>query len=133
SFLSVTRAADLAHVGILVGQPLAALTHPTDASRRDADHQRIGRHIFGDDAPRANEGVFIECDAANYGRISSDRRSPADQRALVFFLARYVSARIDDVGEDHRGAAKNIVFQLDALVHRHVVLNLDVVADADAV
>src|SRR6185312_9485199 len=63
------------------------------------------------------------------GAVGADRGAAAHARGLVFVFARNMAARIGDVGEDHRRAAKHIVFEDDAGIHRNIVLNLDVVAD----
>src|SRR3954464_2147756 len=133
TLLSVPGAASCALLWTLVGQPLAALAHPADAARRHSHHQRVGGHIPGDHAPGADERVLVERDTADHGRIRADGRALSHQRALVFVLARHVTARIDHVGEHHRRPTKHVVFEHHTLVHRDVVLNLDVVAYADAV
>jgi hypothetical protein len=40
-----------------------------------------------------------------------------------------VTARIDNIGKNHRWAAKDVVLQLDARIHGDVILNFYVVSD----
>src|SRR6266536_3422329 len=110
-------------------EPLAALTHPADASRRHADHEPIGRDVGRHDGARADERILAQRDAAHDRRVGTDRAAALHERAPVCVLARHVTARVHDVGEDTGGTAEDVVFQLDALVDGHVVLDLDVVAD----
>src|SRR5712664_2668701 len=110
-------------------QSLTALAHPPHAARRHADHQAVGGHVGRDHGARADERVLAECDAANDGRVGPDGAAALHERAPVFVLARDVAARVHHVGEHAGGPAEDVVFQLDALVNRDVVLDLDVVAD----
>src|SRR4051812_10987348 len=133
ALLPIFRAARLTLLRILVGQTLSALAHPADSARRNADHQRVRGYVFRNDASRAHERILVESDAADDRRVGADRRSFAHERPLVFVLARDVAPRIHHVGEDHGRPAEHIVLQHHALVHRDVVLDLDVVADRHAV
>src|SRR3954468_15692160 len=58
--------------GAAVRQALPALTHPTDAPRGNAGHERVGHHVFGDHRPRADERIFTERRAADDGRVRAD-------------------------------------------------------------
>src|SRR5882762_7056056 len=113
-------------------QPLTALAHPADASRRHADHEAIGRHVGRHDGARADEGIFAQRDAAHDGGVRANGAAALHERAPVLVLARYMAARIHDVGEDAGGTTEDVVFQNDALIDRHVILDLDVVADLGA-
>src|ERR1700680_3146141 len=133
AFLPKPRAAHLARLGILVWKPLTTLAHPPDSAGRDANHQRVSGNIVRDHASGAYERVLLERDASHDRRIGANRRPPAHERALVLVLSGDVTTGIDDVCENHRRPAEHIVLQHYALVHRYVVLNLDVVSDPDAV
>lgn len=69
---------------------------------------------------------------ANDGGIGPDTGSSPDRRGAEFIFARYIGARIIDVGEDTTWTAKHVVREFNAIVERDVVLNLAAVADLDA-
>src|SRR5690242_165780 len=114
------------------GEALAALAHPADAAGGDAYHERVRRNVGRDDGARTNECVLAEGDAAHDRRVGADRRAPPHERGTILVLARHVTAGVHHVREDARGTAEHVVLERDALVNRHVVLDLDVVADAGA-
>src|SRR5213076_1498368 len=67
--------------------------------------------------------------AADDRGVRTDRAAALHERAPVLVPARHVAPRIHHVGKHAGGPAEHVVFQLDALVDRDVVLDLDVVAD----
>src|SRR5690606_6996193 len=69
---------------------------------------------------------------AHDGGVGAYGRPAPDPGGLVLVLARNVGTRIDHVGEHARRAAEDVGFELDPFVDGHVVLDLDVVADAGA-
>src|SRR5262249_58088408 len=52
-----------------------------------------------------------------------------DQGRLIFVLANDLTARVDHIGENHAGTAKNVIFQHDGIKDGNIVLDLHVVAD----
>src|SRR5437016_2164820 len=114
------------------GEAFAALAHPADAARRHAYHERVRRNVGSHDGARTNERVLAEGDAAHDRRVRADGRAPPHERGAIFVLARHVAAGVHHVGEDARRPAEHVVLEGDALVNRHVVLKLHVVADARA-
>src|SRR5262249_43488594 len=65
------------------------------------------------------------------GAVRPEGRAPAHESRTQLLHASDFAARIEDVGEHHRRPAKHAVFEGHPLVHRHVVLDLDAVADRD--
>src|SRR5437660_12804645 len=114
------------------GEAFAALAHPADAARRHAYHERVRRNVGSHDGARTNERVLAEGDAAHDRRVRADGRAPLHERGAILMLARHVAAGVHHVGEDARRPAEHVVLVGDALVDRHVVLELHVVPDARA-
>src|SRR5438105_3091701 len=78
------------------------------------------------------ERVLAERDPAQNRGVGADGAPPFDARGSVLVLARHVAPRVQHVGEHARRPAEHIVLQGHAFVDRHVVLDLDVVADPRA-
>ena len=110
-------------------QALAMLAHPADLAGGDAGHEGVGFDVPGDDGAGGDEGVFAQGDAADEGSVGADGGAALDQGAAVFVLADDGGAGVVDVGEDHAGAAEDVVFQGDGVVEADVVLHLAVIAD----
>src|SRR6185369_14459228 len=81
---------------------------------------------------RADKRVPADGVTAYHRRIRAERGAAADRRRPVLVFSRYVAARVHHVREHHRRTAEHVVFEDHTGVDRHVVLNLDVVADGDA-
>src|SRR5438445_3277918 len=112
-------------------QSYPALAHPSGDPGGGAQHEGVVRHVLGDHGAGADEGETPHGVTADEGRVRAERGAPAHERGAVLVLARDMATRIDHVGEHHGGTAKDVVFQDHALVHRYVVLDLDVVANDD--
>ncbi len=84
---------------------------------------------MGDDGAGGDEGVFPQGDAADEGGVGADGGALLHPGAAVFVLANDGGAGVVDVGEDHAGAAKDVVFEGDGVVDTDVVLHLAVMAD----
>src|SRR5450755_4248970 len=106
--------------------------HPADLARGDTQQKRVVGVTAADDGARANECVAAEVGAADDGRVGSERRPAPHQRGDERTFPRQLGSRIFDVREYARGAAEDVVFQLDAVVQRNVILNFDAVADLRA-
>src|SRR6266581_4203946 len=113
-------------------EPLAALAHPPYPARGHAHHERVRRHVGGHDGAGADERVLAERHPAHDRGIGADRAAAFHQRGAVLVLARHVAAGVEHVGEHAGRPAEHVILEGDALVDRHVVLDLDVVADAGA-
>lgn len=109
------------------------LAHPADLAGRDASHKCIGHNVFSDDGASGDEGVFTQCEAADDGGIGADGDALFHQGTPVFALADDGRAGVTDVGEDHAGTAKDVVFQSHGVIDADVVLDLAVIADENIV
>ena len=109
------------------------LAYPADLAGGDASHEGVGFDVFGDDGAGGDESVFAQGDATDEGGVGADGGALLHQGAAVFVLADDGGAGVVDVGEDHAGAAEDIVFQGDGVVDADVVLHLAVVTDEDVV
>ena len=115
----------------------AALAYPTDPSPGVTDHHRVIRYVLGNDCPGADHGIPAYGVAADDYGVSTNRGSPLHQGSLVLRFARDVTARVDDIGEDHARSAEHVVLEGNALVHGDIVLDLagisydNVLADND--
>src|SRR5206468_2653311 len=107
---------------ICEGQPLPALAHPADAARGHTHHEAVGGHVCCDHRAGPDEGVLAQRHAAHDRGVGTNRAAPLHQGATVLMLARDMAARVQYVGEHAGRAAEDVVFELDALVDRHVVL-----------
>jgi hypothetical protein len=114
-------------------ESVSGLRHPSDATRRHAGHERKVRYIARNDGAGADKRMPPDGHATHDGGVGPDARPTPHQRALILVLARHRATWIDDVGEHHGRSAEDIVFQLDALVQRHIVLDAGVVAHRHAV
>lgn len=112
---------------------LTEAAHPADLARRHARHERIGLHAPVDHSARSDECVFAYHRAADNGAIGAQGGPSAHQSVAVLAFAADGRAGIVDVGKNHTGAAKHVVFDFDPIVYRDVVLDFDVVADHDAI
>ena len=110
-------------------QALAVLAHPADLTGGDAGHEGVGFDVLDDDGAGGDEDIFAQGDATDEGGVSTDSCAALDPGAAVFILTDDGGAGVVDVGEDHAGAAEDVVFQGDGVVNTDVVLHLAVVAD----
>ena len=67
--------------------------------------------------------------AANDGAVGPQGGAFLDEGGADLIHFGYLGAGVVDICEDHRGAAEDAVFQGDAFIHAHVVLELALVAD----
>jgi len=105
-------------------QPLTLLAHPADLPGGNTGHEGVGFDVLGDDGPGADEGVLAERDAADDGGIGANRGPLPHEGAAVPVLTGDGCTRIVDIGEDHAGAAEDIVFEGHGVVKADVVLDL---------
>src|SRR5436305_320658 len=73
-----------------------------------------------------------ESRSANDGGVGSYRSALFYERAAIFMFPFDWTARINDIGEDHRWAAKDVVFEFNSGIDRYIILNLDAIADSHA-
>ncbi len=114
-------------------QPLAKPAHPADLFCRHACHQGVGFDVAVDDRTGSHKSVFAQCGAADDGAVGTQRGAALNQSVTVFVFAADSAAGVIDVGKDHAGAAKHVVFKRDVVIYRDVVLNLAVIANDHAV
>ena len=113
------------------GDFIAVFVHPTDLAGRIADHEGIGRHIFGDNGARANHAILAKFVATNDGSVCSDGHATTENRLFVLVLAADGCAGVDDVCEHHRRTEEHIVLADNARIDRDVVLDFAVTAEFD--
>ena len=87
------------------------------------------RDVSDDDRSCSHEGVPAHRHAAHNRAVRAQCRVMPDQRLLDLCFPWDGTSGVDDVGEHHRRAAKDEVFQRDSFVDRHVVLDLDTRSD----
>jgi len=98
-----------------------------------SQHQRVSRHVTIHYGSRTNKSVLANSDATNNGAICAECRTTPNMSLAIFVFTSDGRARVVDIGKDHARPTKNIVFQPDGVIHRHIVLYLDVVADYNIV
>ena len=110
---------------------IAVFVHPTDLAGRIADHEGIGRHIFGNNRAGTNHAILAEFVSADNRSVSPDRNAATENRLFVLVLAADGCAGVDDVCEHHRRAEEHIVLADNARIDRDVVLDFAVTAEFD--
>ncbi len=100
-------------------------------ARRVSVNNGMRRHLLGDDCAGTDKSVLTDgIPTDNCGIRANASASFYQGEQIVFAL---VSGECGswraNVRKDDRGATENVVFESDALIHRNIVLNLDVVAD----
>jgi hypothetical protein len=102
-----------------------ALIQPT--TRGDAGDDGVGGDVFGDDGAGGDERALVQRDAADDGGVGADAGAALDVGGGVVGagVAGVLAAGGLDVGEDHAGAAEDVVLEDDAFVDADVVLDLD--------
>lgn len=110
-------------------QTMSKFGHPAHLARGVPNQQRIIRYVLGHHRARTDEGVFPDVVPANDGCIRPDGGPLpySGSRILIPTIDR--AARIDHIGEHTRWTKKNVVIAGYSGVQRHIVLNLDVVAE----
>jgi len=96
-----------------------------------AVHQRVIGHIAGHHRAGTDEAIASQGDTANNGGIRANGSAFFHQGGFVLMLAGHMTARVDDIGEDHRRTEEDIVLDDHAGVERDIVLDLDIVPDDD--
>ena len=87
------------------------------------------RDVLGDDCSCADECIVANSMTANNGAVRTHCGTFFNKsRAHLIHLADFRPG-IVNVGEDHRGAAENAVFQGDAFIDADIILNLAFVPD----
>lgn len=84
------------------------------------------------DCARSHEGVCTDVVTAHHHALAAEGGTPANMSLQVvpaLAIPRELAARYAHVGERHRRAAEDVVFQGHPVVHVHVVLQFAVVAN----
>jgi hypothetical protein len=112
----------------------ATLAGPAVLPSRITIDEGVGGHVPGDDRPRADQGVLADHAPAHDCGVRADAGTPLDERgeAVLAAVSRKCAARRADVCEYHRWPAEHIVFERYTFIDGDVVLNLDVITDANA-
>ena len=85
--------------------------------------------IFRHDGAGADEGVTADGVATDDGAVGAERCTSFDKGGADLVHLADFRTGVVDVGEYHRRAAKNAVFQSDTFIDADVVLDLAFVAD----
>ena len=110
-------------------QFFAAFAHPVDLLGWIAYHKRVVRDILCDYRPGADEGIAADGMAADNGAVGSQGSALLDEgRTNLVHLGDFRPGVVD-VGENHRGAAEDAVFEGDAFIDADVILDFAFVAD----
>lgn len=119
------------------------MTTLTQHPRGDSRDHRAGRHVAGDDRPRADQRSLADFDPAKDHGAAAQRRSPADESGrdppVGFGLQRPVGGRpgIGIVDEEDAVPHEHLVLDRHALAEKRVALDLaprahdDVLLDLD--
>lgn len=113
----------------VIPQFFAALADPAVLPGWIAVDEGMVRHIACDHGTRPYEGIAPDGCSADDGAVSSQTGPFFDQGWPGLIHPADMSPGIEYIGEDHAGAAEDIIFQRDALVDADVVLHLAAVAD----
>jgi hypothetical protein len=88
------------------------------------------RYVLGDHRPGADEGVAADGMAADDGAVGPQGGAFLDEGGADLVHLPDFRPGVVDIGEYHRGAAEDAVFQGDAFIDADVVLDLALVADS---
>ena len=113
----------------VISQFISANACPSDLSGRVARHQGVIRHIFCHDCPGADEGVTADSMAADDRGVGPDGGTFFDKGGPHLVHLGYFRPWVEDVGEDHRGAAEDAVFDGNAFIDADIVLDFALVPD----
>src|SRR5690606_24267103 len=121
------------HHPLIIRLPEAAPTpaDPAHLPRRNADHQRVVRHVACDHRTGTHEGVTADHHPAHYGGVCAERATAPEHGALERPAPADGRAWVSHVGEHARWADEDVVFDHDPLEEGYVVLHLHAVADLD--
>src|SRR6266540_401959 len=86
--------------GEIVAQSFSGVTDPSNASGRDARHERERKNVAGDNSTGGNKAVRAEARSADDRGIRSNRDSALYHRVEKFVLALDFGPRVLDVGEN---------------------------------
>jgi len=93
------------------------------------DHQGVVGDVLRHHGAGADEGVLADGMAADDGTVGAKCCAFFDEGGADLVHLADFGPGVEDVGEDHRGAAKDAVFQGDAFIDGDVVLDFAFVAD----
>ena len=96
---------------------------------RNANDHRIIWNIFRDHCPGADKGISADRDSAKDRGVGTDRGALLDQGRTEFIFPLDERAGVNDICEDTRRPAKNIVLDGHPGINGDVVLDLYAVAD----
>lgn len=108
-------------------------TGPAFLPGRIAVDDGVRRNVSRDDRAGSDHGVVPDGNAAEDGRVRSETCSSADVRGAMILgpIPRKCRSGRQHIREHDRRSAEDVIFKRDAVIHRDVVLNLHIAADAD--
>ena len=98
---------------------------------RISHHQGVIGHIACHHRTGPDKGISADPVAADNGAIGAQGGTLLNQGGPDLFHAPDVGPGIDDIGEDHAGAAEDVIFQGDTFIDGNVILNLASLSDGD--
>jgi hypothetical protein len=105
------------------------LANPAMLPGRIAVNQGMGRNIFSDYRARPHKGVFAHGHAADNSAVGAQAGAFAYQCGPRLVHTPDIGPGVEHGGENHAGAAENIVFQGYAFVNTYVILNFTAIAN----
>lgn len=112
-------------------QFFTAFTHPADMSRWIAHHKGVVGDILGNHRSGADERIFPDGMAADDGAVGPKGGAFLDEGGADLVHLGDFRSGVVDICKDHGGPAEDAVFQGDAFVNAHIVLDFALVANDD--
>lgn len=111
--------------------PVPAGAHPAHDPARVSHHQREVRNVLQNHRSGPDEGVLANGHPAKDRAVRPERGPPTHQGLPELLHPANLAPGVVHVREHDGGAAEDVVFEGDAFIDGHVVLDLDRVADGD--
>ena len=107
----------------------AVPAHPAYLARGHARNHRMVVHVPGNDGARTDERIATDRHTAHDRTIGAKCRSGSNTGLAVFGLPAHPRTGIKDVGEYRTRTTEDAVLQDDAVIERHIVLDLAVISN----
>ena len=107
----------------IISQHLSAMCNPTNLFSWNTCHDSVRLYIFSHDRSRRDKAIFPQFMSTDNGRIRANRNAFPDHSFRIFIPTIHLRPRCCNVGKHHAGTAENTIFERDALVNGHVILD----------